>query len=670
MTRQFILGISLILVVLFCGCAASDPILATIGNEKITLHSFEDNFTKSSGSWDSSAVKSFEDRQKFLDLLIKFKLKVKEAYAQGLESDSAVVSEMDSYHTSIAQSYMLEKEVVEPGVQKLYNRKKVELHVSHILFRLQGNGAPEDTLKTYNLAMNVINQIPQIPFDSLASRYSEDPSAKINHGDLGFFSAGRMVHEFEDACYSLKPGEYTKRPVRTQFGYHVIKMTARRPNSGSIRLSHILLRFNGPSQDTAVISDTAEVRDTAWMLYKQLKNGASFKELARKYSKDPKTASKDGDLGFFEPARILPAIANILYDLKIDSFSEPVGFNYGYHIFQLTDKKPFPSFEEIEKDLKSQYQQSYYQDDYKNYVSMLRTKYQVLPDSAVVKLFISKIDTTKTLGNANWQDTLTAEILKETLIKSKDSQFKVKDFIEKIATTNENNDFSLNPPGVWVLVKKIVDVVALEQQARHAAKKYPLLVQLVQESKEATLKERIEQDEVRGKIVVNDSLLRKYFDAHTDEYRWPERVNFAEIHTSTDSIAKVVYDKIKKGMDFLNAAKEYTNRSGYREKKGVWGFQVFAFNNLSLKASKMAIDSVTAPFKFEGGWSIIKALGRDSAKVKTFEEAIPEVTTAYQEEASIRREQEWIKFLMKKYPVTINKEVLTNAFKEKRSEAR
>ncbi len=358
MTRQFILGISLISVVLFGGCAASDPILATIGDEKITLHSFEDNYAKNNGNWDSSAVSSFEDKQNFLDLLIKFRLKVKEAYAQGLESDSTVVSEMDSYHTSIAQSYMLEKEVVEPGVKKLYNRKKEELRVSHILFRIQGNGAPEDTLKTYNLAMSVINQIPHIPFDSLAFRYSEDPSAKTNYGDLGFFSAGRMVHEFEDACYSLKPGEYTKRPIRTQFGYHIIKMIAIRPNSGSIRLSHILLKFNGPSQDTTVVSDTAAVRDTAWMLYKQLKNGASFKELARKYSKDLKTASNNGDLGFFERVRIVPAIANILYDLKIDSVSEPIGFNYGYHIFQLTEKKPFPSFEEMEKDLKNQYQQT------------------------------------------------------------------------------------------------------------------------------------------------------------------------------------------------------------------------------------------------------------------------------------------------------------------------
>ncbi len=166
------------------------------------------------------------------------------------------------------------------------------------------------------------------------------------------------------------------------------------------------------------------------------------------------------------------------------------------------------------KTLKISISKHYYQNDYKNYVSKLRTKYHVLADSAVVKLLISKLDTTKTVGYVNWKDTLTAEILNETLIKSTDRQYKVKDFIEKVISTNENNDFSLSPPGVWVLVKKIVDVAALEQQARHVSKKYPVLVQLIQESKEATLKERIEQDEVRKKIVVNDSLLRKYFDVH------------------------------------------------------------------------------------------------------------------------------------------------------------
>jgi peptidyl-prolyl cis-trans isomerase SurA len=663
MTRIFILGVPLFIVILFIGCGASNPILATIGEEKITLRSFEDNFVKNNGGWDTSAATSFEDRQKFLDLLVKFKLKVKEARAQGLEKDSAIVSEMDSYNTSVAQSYMIEKEVVEPGVQRFYDRKKEEIRASHILFRLQRNATPEDTLMAYIRAVNAIDQIPNTPFDSLASRYSEDPTVKSNYGDLGFFTSDRMVPEFGDACFLLKPGEYTKRPIRTQYGYHVIKVTARRSNPGSVRISHILLRFNESS------SDTVAVRDTVWMLYKRLKSGASFKEVMHKYSQDPQSVANNGDIGFYERDRIPPAIADVFYKLQIDSISEPMKFNYGYHIFKLTEKKALPSFVEMQKDIKSQYQQVRYQYEYKNYVEKLKTQYRVLIDSTAVNMLISKLDTTKTAGDENWKDTLSTEMLKTTLIHCTGRPLKVKDFADKVITTNEYKDYILTPANVWVLMTKLVDVVALEQHARHAAERHPILAQLLQEYEEGTLLYRIEQDEVWKKVMVNDSLLREYYNAHMENYRWPERINFAEIYTTTDSIAKAAYKKIKKGRDFLDVAQEYTNRSGYQEKKGVWGFQLFTFNDLSLKASTMAIDSITAPFKFETGWSIIKALGRDSAHVKTFEEAMPEVASAYQEVASKQREQEWIEALKKKYPVTINKEALTEAFKRKRVES-
>jgi peptidyl-prolyl cis-trans isomerase SurA len=663
MTRIFIPGVSLFIVILFIGCGASNPILATIGDEKITLRSFEDSFVKNNGGWDTSAAISFEDRQKFLDLLVKFKLKVKEARAQGLEKDSAILSEMDSYNTSVAQSYMIEKEVVEPGVQKFYDRKKEEIRASHIIFHLQKNATPEDTLMAYIRAMNAIDQIPSTPFDSLAARYSEDPKAKSNYGDLGFFTSDKMVPEFGDACFLLKPGEYTKRPIRTQYGYHVVKVTARQPNSGSVRISHILLRFNESS------SDTVAVRDTAWMIYKRLKSGVSFKEMVKKYSQDPRSGANNGDMGFYERGRIPPEVANVLYDLQIDSISEPMRFNYGYHIFQLTEKKGLPSFAEMQKDIKSQYEQIRYQYEYKNYVENLKIQYRVLIDSTVVNMLISKLDTTKTADSENLKDTLTAEMLKTTVINCTGRPFKVKDFADKVTTTNEYKSYRLTPANVWVLVTKLVDVVALEQHARHAAERYPVLAQLLQEYEEGTLLYRIEQDEVWKKAVVNDSLLREYYNAHMENYRWSERVNFAEIYTKTDSVVKAAYKKVKSGNDFLDVAQEYTNRSGYQEKKGVWGFQPFTFNDLSLKASTMAIDSITAPFKFEKGWSIIKALGKDSAHVKTFEEAMPEVASTYQEVASKQREKEWVEALKKKYPVTINKEALPEAFKRKRVES-
>ena len=196
MTHKLIFGISIISILSLFGCGTSNPIVATIGDEKITLNNFEDNYAKNNGGWDTSTVSTIEDRQRFLDLLIKFKLKVKEARSQGLEKDSAIISEMDTYNTSVAQSYIIEKDVVNPGMQQMYNRKKDEVRASHILIRLTAKATPQDTLHAYEQAMNIIAQLPQVPFDTLAFKYSEDPSAKNNYGDLGFFSGGRMVPEF------------------------------------------------------------------------------------------------------------------------------------------------------------------------------------------------------------------------------------------------------------------------------------------------------------------------------------------------------------------------------------------------------------------------------------------------------------------------------------------
>lgn len=654
----FILSCSLIL-----GCASSRPdaerLLGTIGSEPLTLQEFEETYAKNNGGWENATHSSLEDRERFLDLIVKFKLKVLDARSQGIDRDTAVQNEINSYRLSVATSYMLEKELIEPSVREMYDRKKAELRASHILFRVDPNASPKDTLEMYNKAMRIIEKVAHTGFDTLARAYSEDPSASFNNGDLGFFSAGRMVPEFEDASYSLKPGEYTHVPVRTQFGYHIIKVTDRRPGGGSIRLSHILRRF-APDQ-----SDTVTVRDTVWAIYRQIKNGLNFEAAVAEYTEDPGSVHNKGDIGFYERERMPPDIGNELFSLPVDSVAKPYRQAYGYHIFKVTARKPFPPFQDLEKDLRQQYQQTPYKSDYQDYVHDLKKKYRLNFDVSLMYTLTHAFDSTNTTSIPSWSDALPAPMLEQTLFTSAGGRFTVRDFVSHLQSADEFKTTLLTPSNIENIIERITEAKILEQHARAAPQRFPTFAKLMQEYENGILLYRIEQEEVWQKVQVNDSLLRLYYEDNKEKYRWPDRVNLLEVHVFNDSLANVVFKRAQRGEDVRALAKEFTERPGYREKKGEWGLLPVAHNEITRIAGTMAPDSVSAPIPFEGGWSVVQVIAEDNARVKAFEEISGEITSAYQEDTSKAREKEWIEALKKKYLVVLHREMLAEAFKGK-----
>jgi len=651
-------ALSVVFLVMGCAGSGSPALLGRIGGEPLTLQEFEDSFAKHNGG-ERADTSSMEEREKFLDLLVKFKLKLREAYESDLLADTSVQNELATYKLSVATSYMFEKDLVEPSIKAMYDRMKEENRASHILIQLAQNAAPSDTLRAYEKALKVIAMIPTVPFDSLAVRYSEDPSARANKGDLGFFASGRMVPQFEDACYSLKVGEYTHEPVRSQYGYHIIKVTARRPSEGSVRVSHILRRF-GPRA-----ADSLAVADSAWIIYRLLKQGMDFAQAARRFSQDRGSSPLGGDIGYYERGMVPPPIAEILFGTPIDSIAEPFRAPYGYHIFKITGHKGVPSFQEVEKDLRQRYQQTRYTADYQNYVRSLETNYNLTFDAKVRDKLAHSFDTTRTSVAGGWSDTLSSELRNRVLFTYAGGTFTVDDFVRHVNSTNEFASIPLTPRNVNYFVDRTAEAAIVEEQARRMPERHPEFTKLMKEYQDGILLYRIEQDEIWKKIVVNDSLLQLYYDANKEKYRWPRRVDFAEIYVTSDSLAQLAYKEIKAGKDFGDVAAEYTIRPGYKEKKGVWGFQPDTLNAWSRRAASLPVDSISAPFKHTTGWSIVKVLAKDSARVKTFDEAKPELASAYQEYAYKVREQQWLSSLEKKYPVVLNRELLKNAFARK-----
>ena len=663
MFSRFTLIVVPALILCCAGCSGSRSILATMGDETIPLSEFEKMYADNNGGWAKAETSGIDDRKRFLDLFIKYKLKILEAKKAGLLRDTSIQNELQSYRSTLASSYMLGKELIEPRLKEMYGRKKEEIRASHILVRMNPDASPVDTLVAYTKADQLRKMLSTASFDSVAKRYSQDPSAKANNGDLGWFGQGRMVAEFEDAAYALQPGEVSPVPVRTRFGYHIMKVIARQPNKGMVRVSHVLKRFAADFTDTAIVRDSVD-----FILRRVYSGEITFPQAAYLYSDDPASKMRGGDLGFYERSGLPDDIGSIFFSTRVNTIAPPYRASYGYHIFTVTDTKPPPSFEEAEKDLRQQYQQTYYALDYENYIHSLVKRYNLNFDVTLRYRLSRAFDSTATAEKAGWADSVKQELLPRTLFSYGSATFSVRDFINRVNGSPEFKTTTLSPSNVEDIIERIGQTTILEAHTSTLTSRFPDFETIMKEYENGTLIYQIEQNEIHNKTEVNDSLLLEYFKSNRMKFRWPMRVNIAEIFVRAESLAVSLYERIEKGEDFGALAAQYTERPGFKEKRGEWGLIPIRTNDLSEIAVSMKTDSVTLPLSFESGWSIIKKLGRRLIEDKTFEEALPEVTSQYRDYATKLREQQWIDSLTKKYSVQIHEEVLQEAFKRQKSD--
>jgi peptidyl-prolyl cis-trans isomerase SurA len=200
--------------------------------------------------------------------------------------------------------------------------------LSHILLPIDTSAATLDSLK--KKAEGILQLVKKgQDFAQLAVMYSDDPSGK-DGGDLGFFKKGDMIPQFEDVAFSLKPGEVSG-VVRTEFGYHIIKVEAK--DGERVHARHILILIRPSPEDTA---RTLHLADS---LYQQLKQGADFGEMAKAYSIDEDSKKLGGELGWYPVASMTPEFKEALKDLQIGEITPPVISQYGVHILKVLDRK-------------------------------------------------------------------------------------------------------------------------------------------------------------------------------------------------------------------------------------------------------------------------------------------------------------------------------------------
>jgi peptidyl-prolyl cis-trans isomerase SurA len=354
-------ALAALLVSLLAGCSSGritapdapavpdDQVVASFAGETLTLGEFERRYARSVGSREAAAQDSFPAYADFLSRYVDFRLKVQQARDLGLDEDSTLQQEIDDYRAQLAKPYFLEREVLDDIISDLYEKRREEINAAHILIQVPETAAPADTLAAFKKLAAIRDSIVAgADFETLAVRHSEDPSAQQNRGDLGYFTAGRMIFPFEQQAYGNAVGDIS--PVfRTRFGYHILKVKDRRPASPKIQASHILLRLGS----NATAADSTQAYELAQSLRQRVLAGEDFATLARQYSDDTASGQQGGDLGFFERTRMVAPFADAAYALEeIGDVSDIVETRFGYHIIQLTGREELPTYDEAYPELK------------------------------------------------------------------------------------------------------------------------------------------------------------------------------------------------------------------------------------------------------------------------------------------------------------------------------
>jgi peptidyl-prolyl cis-trans isomerase SurA len=532
--------------------AGSDEVLMTIAGKPVYVGEFLSIYQKNNVKGEAIDKKSLEE---YLDLFINFKLKVREAEDLGLDTVSTFVNELNGYREQLAKPYFTDEATLDRLVKEAYDREKTDLRASHIFFRLKPDASPEDTLAAWNKANMVRDKILQgASFDAMAVEYSEDPSVKDreanqqhpflkgNKGDLGYFAVFDMVYPFENGAWYTETGKVSGI-VRTEFGYHLIKVTDRRPALGKVTVAHIFLLI----PKNATHEDSLKVKMRIDSVYMKLKDGILFEDLVKSYSDDKGSAAKGGVLPAFGVNRMVPEFVESIYGLQNPGdYTKPILTSYGWHIVKLVERKGQKPFDEEKAELKQKVLKDNRGEQTRQVViDRIRSEYGVTEDPAALKPFYTLV--TDSIFFGKWQVSA-ADGLSGMIFRIGNMTFRQKDFAEYLATTQRRQEKQNIQLYVDKQYKDFLDESLLKWENSRLEQKYPEFKALMSEYRDGILLFDLTDQKVWSKAVKDTLGLQDFYSKHKNNYMWDTRLSATIYSVSDPTAVQKVRNFLKSGL--------------------------------------------------------------------------------------------------------------------------
>lgn len=626
-----------------------DPVLFSVEGHPVHRSEFVYIYEKTNGKSADYSRKSLDE---YLDLYVKFKLKVQRAREMRLDTIPALKRELEGYRRQLADSYLIDKEVTDKLTREAYERSRQDVDISHILIAVAPNASPADTLAAYQRAMAARKRIAGgEDFAKVAREVSEDKSAEKNDGHIGFVTAlfPNGFYSLETAAYTLPVGQVSQ-PVHTNAGYHLLLVHARRPARGEVEAAHILLRTKD--------KDPVAVKASIDSIYQALQGGASFEDLARKRSQDGFTAEKGGYVGFIGINRFEKPFEDAAFSITTDGgISAPFQTSIGWHIIKRISKRDIQPYDKeqrrleelVKKDARHEIAQQ-------AMIERVKREAGFTQNEKVLQQFIDTLsDDFLTFRWKAPEPAPTAELFH----LGKDRRVSLGEFTNFLAAASRQRTAMGRETdrgyAVRTLYNDFVNQTCMKYQEAHLEEKYPDFRYLMREYEEGILLFEATQNEVWNKASQDSTGLADFFEKVKSKYRWDDRAQISNYRLS--ATAKDKLDEVRAFVETHNPEEVLAH---FNTDDNI----ILSVEERMLERTKNDI-FIGVPWRV-GALSPAKANERNQslnffkieeimpASEKTLDEARGYVIAEYQDYL----EQEWVKDLRQRYKVTMSPKVL------------
>ncbi|SHF20950.1 peptidylprolyl isomerase [Flavisolibacter ginsengisoli] len=632
---------------LWASFSASAQTLFHYGKDSVSVNEFLKAYQKN-----NTGVRTEKAFMEYLDLYIASRLKIAEARSKGYDTLPQIVSDLESLRQQILPSYLTDKESTQKLVREAFTRAQKEIHLAHIFIAAKGS----DTLDALKTIAELQAELKKgKPFAELAQKYSDDPSAKTNGGDIGFITVFNLPYELENLAYTTPVGKVSKL-YRSRAGYHIFKNLGERKAIGRMKAAEILLAFPPEANDSAKTA----VKKLADSLYNRILKGDDFGKLAAQFSNDIVSAASNGQMQEFGTGDYDPVFEKTVFALSKDGdVTPPFTTPYGYHIVKRIGKIAIPS--QPTATALAEMQAKVEQSDRINTTKSLLAK-KIMKDARFKKAAFENTQLWAYSDSVfNHQSPKTALHLTNAsvLFTVGKQNVTVNDWINYAQNFRFRADGSGIKPYAQVM-DEFIDASALDYYQRHLEDYNEEFRQQINEFRDGNLFFEIMQREVWGPAQNDSAALVSYYNAHKNKYNWKQSADAVIFYANDLTSATELSTELKKD------PAQWRTLVSERSEKIAADSSRFELEQLPNPSHlSLTPGTITAPLvnKSDNTASFAYILKYyPQAEPRNFADAKGLVITDYQAQL----EKDWLDKLKKKYPVVMNQKALEELKRNKK----